>query len=121
MSPDSFERFFIDEVTEMEGLITEAANRDKLHVTQDTLGIRTFCCRISQVFDLTLFEPSICWRIMDTMLNTISRHYFYKIYDLLQEKRIKGVRRLLLCSDPKGFTQLADEATDPVLLPQQTL
>ena len=94
--PDLFQSFFEERVEELEGLIVEAANRDELHLE------RSHVVSMNVLLGSFRGESSDTFRAVHIFIDNnfffdiYAKQYFYRVHQLVQEKRIGEVKRLMV-------------------------
>lgn len=94
--PDLFQYTFDERVSELEKSITEAANKDELHINRGHLVSTNFLLDSfgGEVDDI--FRPVHLLEDNDWFFDIISRQYFNQVYQLVNNKKIRAVKRLML-------------------------
>lgn len=97
--PDLFQSFFDDRAAELEKSIVEAANRDELHLE------RSHVVSFSVLMGSFKGDPEDILRAVHLFEDNVwffgiyAKGYFYQMYDLVKQKKVKAVKRLMLYKD----------------------
>ena len=108
-TPDLFQYTFDERVSELEKSITEAANKDELHINRGHLVSTNFLLNSFRGETEDLFRPIHLLEDNDWFFDIIARQYFNQVYQLVLSKKIRAVKRLMLytneeqLSDPRSI------------------
>lgn len=95
-SPDLFQYTFDERVSELEKSITEAANKDELHINRGHLVSTNFLLNSFRGETDDIFRPVHLLEDNDWFFDIIARQYFNQVYQLVLNKKIRAVKRLML-------------------------
>ncbi|MBI4093977.1 hypothetical protein HY417_03360 [Candidatus Kaiserbacteria bacterium] len=102
--PDLFQRFFEERVSEIDALITRAADRGELELDRrHTVGFDALADSF-QGKSKDIFRAVHLFRDNDFFF-VWSRHFFYRMFELVQQKKVKGVRRLMVLGDDRELDE----------------
>jgi hypothetical protein len=95
---DLFQSFFDDRTAELERTIVEAANRDELHLERShvvSIGVLLGSFKGDSV---DIFRPVHFLEDNQFFFDIYAKQYFYRVFSLVQEKKIREVKRLMIFS-----------------------